>query len=142
MERYPDGPGFVAGSETSKEAAESVAPHLGKLQGRVMAFVAARGAVGATDWELEHYLGLCHQSASARRRELVLKGLIGKSGRTRATGSGRKANVWVPRQHAVEPEPEPEPVTCLMCGSTSGDPKDFNRFVTEGRRLYGYRTEF
>ena len=53
---------------------------------------------GFTDDELEVRLALLHQTASARRRALVQKGLIVDSGETRPTRSGRKATVWVLRK--------------------------------------------
>jgi hypothetical protein len=50
---------------------------------------------GATDDEIEHALGLRHQSASARRNGLMKLGLVVDSGLKRRTHSGRQAVVWV-----------------------------------------------
>jgi len=58
---------------------------------------------GLTDEEIEHTLNLKHQTASARRRELVLGGLIHDSGQTRKTTSGREATVWRAGAH---PDPQ------------------------------------
>lgn len=54
-------------------------------------------ADGLTDDQVEILLAMRHQTASARRRGLVLKGLVEDSGRRRKTSSGRLAIVWVCR---------------------------------------------
>lgn len=61
---------------------------------RVFGFIMASGRNGATDDEMEAELGMRHQTVSARRRELVLKGLVRDSGSKRDTRSGRSATVW------------------------------------------------
>jgi hypothetical protein len=53
------------------------------------------GEFGATDDEMEEALGRVHQTVSARRRDLVLYGLVKNSGRTRLTRNNRHAIVWV-----------------------------------------------
>lgn len=96
MER---GPGksapFVAHSDTSRAAAASMKPHLGRVARRVYDEIARRGADGATDDEIEEALDLTHQTASARRRELVQLDSVVDSGRRRATRRGRSAVVWI-----------------------------------------------
>jgi len=77
---------------------------IAKLQGLVLGVVRAKKAYGATDEEIEKALSLRHQSASARRRELVLKNLVVDSGGTRIGGGGRRVTVWVARQ---EPKKKP-----------------------------------
>ena len=52
-------------------------------------------AHGLTDDELETLAGLPHQSASARRRGLVLKGFVKSSGKRRMTSNGKLAMAWV-----------------------------------------------
>jgi GAF domain-containing protein len=81
--------------ETSREAAESMVPHFNRLEILVLNAIRARGAHGATDDELELMTGLSHQTASARRRTLVLKEAIHDSTQRRLTRSGRRAIVWV-----------------------------------------------
>lgn len=90
-------------SETSREAHESVKPTLPNLQQQVfktLMSVSARPGPdgnpqgGATDEEMESLLGMKHQTVSARRRELVLRGLVEPSGNRRKTSSGRSATVW------------------------------------------------
>lgn len=70
----------------------------GRQHKSVCAYFKSRGRNGATDWEIESALGLTHQSASARRRELVVKGLVADAGLTRMGGHGRKVTVWVARE--------------------------------------------
>jgi hypothetical protein len=47
-----------------------------------------------TDEELETILKMKHQTVSAARRGCVIKELVCPTGKTRATNSGRMANVW------------------------------------------------
>jgi hypothetical protein len=89
-EKYPRRPGFVAGSKTSKDASDSIDSDT--LRAKVFSFIYGRG--GATCDEVEVGLGMRHQTASARIRELVLKGSLIDSGIVRQTRSGRDATVW------------------------------------------------
>lgn len=82
-------------SETSRAAAESMRPHVTEIAERVLAHLVEVGDDGATCDEVEQALELSHQTASARLRELVLKGRAEDSGQRRTTRSGRKAAVWV-----------------------------------------------
>ncbi len=94
-EAYPAGPPAVKDSDTSEAAARSVAGVTGRLRSQILDFIRCRGAEGATDDEIEAALGLRHQTASARRRELVLLGWVTDSGTRRRTRSGRTATVWI-----------------------------------------------
>lgn len=80
---------------TSLAAGESMLPTVATLQRKVYDAIRWSGDRGLTDDEIEEMLELRHQTASARRRELFLKGLIVNDGETRATSSGRQAKVWV-----------------------------------------------
>lgn len=51
---------------------------------------------GATCDEVEVVLGLRHQTASARIRDLVIAKRIFDTGRRRLTRSGRKARIYFP----------------------------------------------
>ena len=82
-------------SETSLAAAHKIKTSAESLRGRVLQYIRDEAARGATDDELEVALDMRHQTASARRRELVLQGAIIDSGRRRKTRSGRFAKVWV-----------------------------------------------
>ena len=64
------------------------------LTERVHYFFLARGDEGATDDELEVAMELRHQTASSRRRDLELHGLL------EWTGKKRKAR-WVNRDRAT-----------------------------------------
>ena len=87
--------------ETSREAAKGMTGAAGHLQLIVLEAIRAAGADGMTDDEIEVKTGLRHQTASARRRELYLKGYIryrrGATGEKtrRKTRSGRSAFVFV-----------------------------------------------
>jgi hypothetical protein len=80
--------------DTSVEAAESMEPNAGTLRALVLDFIRGRLGAGATDDEIEVALGMRHQTASARRRELAIGKWIEDSGERRATRSGRMAIVW------------------------------------------------
>jgi hypothetical protein len=84
----------VKGSATSGAAALSMEPSLATKQGQVLELIRAR-ADGLTDDQLERLTGWRHQTVSARRRELVLAGLVRANGQRRRTSSGRMAAVWV-----------------------------------------------
>lgn len=72
---------------------------LARLQQKVIAYIRGLKFQGASDWQTETALAISHQSASARRRELVLKGLVFDSGFTRMGGRGRPNTVWVAREY-------------------------------------------
>jgi len=80
--------------DTSRSAAKRIVPHLARLETLVLEAIREAGPAGLCDHEVEHKTGLCHQTASARRRELVLKGLVVDSGIRRKTASGRDAKAW------------------------------------------------
>jgi predicted transcriptional regulator len=85
---------FARGSETSEEAARSVEVDARTLRGIVLAFIRGRGERGATCDEIEVELGLRHQTASARIRELVQADYLADRQARRSTRSGRRAVVW------------------------------------------------
>tara|TARA_Y100000034_G_C6891619_1_gene410285 strand:+ start:1276 stop:1596 length:321 start_codon:yes stop_codon:yes gene_type:complete len=89
------------------DALESVKPILGSLRAQVHAHIKACQSNGATDDEIEVALDLRHQTASARRRELVQLGFVVDSGVRRPTRSGRKAKVWVTTPPPEREAPEP-----------------------------------
>ena len=86
---------FQPHSPTSKDAAKEIRPHLGRLQRKVYDYIVARGQHGATDCELEYFLGLIGSTVRPRRVELQRAELIRDSGMKRLTQSGRKAVVWI-----------------------------------------------
>lgn len=93
---------YVVGSDTSEAAAASMETSAETLRAEVYVRI-AKVAAGLTCDEVEVAMGLRHQTASARIRELVLKGSIIDSGRRRRTRSGREATIWIACQgDAVE----------------------------------------
>ena len=85
---------YVKGSDTSKEAAESMSPHVGRIANLVLGYIVRQGIRGATCDEIEVELNLIHQTASARVNELAKRGMIVDRGYRRPTRSGRRATVW------------------------------------------------
>lgn len=85
-------------AQTSLLAALEIEPHLGRLEAEVLAAIRSAGPRGLCDHEIEAATGLLHQTASARRRGLVLRGAVTDSGARRPTPSGRLAKVWVVAQ--------------------------------------------
>ena len=85
---------------TSQQAAESMEPHLARLEARVLKCIRfetwghERIVSGLTDKEGEVLTGLSHKTYSARRRALVQKGLVRETNVRRLTPSGRSAIVW------------------------------------------------
>ena len=94
MAAYNERPPFVRYSDTSEEAADSIEYDTSRLRVIVFRFIQAR-QLGATCDECEVALDMRHQTASARVRELYLRGVITDSGLRRKTRSGRNAVVWV-----------------------------------------------
>lgn len=84
-------------SRTSRAAARSIEPALGRLQALVLAEIKLTGAHGATDDELQRAMRINPSTERPRRIELVRKKLVFDSGRERKTASGRNAVVWVAR---------------------------------------------
>ena len=101
---YPDRPGVRAGSpDTAHEAAEALAPKLGRLQRMVSQAVEGRQAQGLTPEEAADLLAMDRVSVQPRFSELKAKGLIVDSGRRRVNASSRKrAVVWVATAFAAE----------------------------------------
>jgi len=91
---YRGHPPAVAGDETSEEAADSIASDASRLRGAVRTYILKGGEKGRTCDEVEVGLGMRHQTASARIRELFLMDRINKRGDKRKTRSGRQAWVW------------------------------------------------
>lgn len=92
---YPDGLPGHARAETSRQAAEAVAPMLRDRQQRVLDAIRSRGSAGATADEVLEALGLWNPNHVAPRvTELAALGLIERTGERRRTRSGCLADVW------------------------------------------------
>jgi hypothetical protein len=100
---YPSRPGYVRGSDTSHDAADSLDESaLTALRAKIFAVIDVRGEYGATCDEIEVALSMRHQTASARVRELALGALIFDTGQRRSTRSGRGARVYCTRRNAPD----------------------------------------
>jgi len=86
---------YVVSSDTSKSAAKNEATKAVSDNEKILELFQAVGPTGLTDREIESALKLRQSTASARRRGLVLAGLVKDSGSYRITPSGNKASVWV-----------------------------------------------
>ena len=85
---------------TSEAAARSMARPAPPQRERVLDLIRRAGPRGVTDAEGERALGMRTASYTARRNELVGRGVVVDSGRRRRTESGRSAAVWVAVKHA------------------------------------------
>jgi hypothetical protein len=116
---------FEKGSITS-EVAAGMLVDLEEQEQAVLAEFFNIAPRGMTDEELETVTGLLHQSASARRRGLVLKGRLRDSGEIKLNHTKRPAIIWVlgkEKEKVVAGEPSPR-------GSRPSK-KDFARAVEE-----------
>lgn len=77
------------------EPVTSIEQSVGTLRGKVLRFLKARGRHGATDHEMQSGIPMDPSTQRPRRIELVHKGLVQNSGRSRPTPSGRQAIVWI-----------------------------------------------
>lgn len=87
-------PAPCVNTPTSKEAARSIERHRSRLCLEIYQFIVEHA--GATCDECEVALGLSHQTASARIRDLAKVGELIDSGEIRKTRSGRSAIIWKP----------------------------------------------
>ncbi len=93
---------YVRGSQTSREAAESIKPHTNTLFRQILWQISVSES-GLTCDEAERLLALSHQTCSARFRELsscqppLIKKAVNPDGTLikRPTRSGRKAQVFI-----------------------------------------------
>lgn len=91
---YPNAPGFKGESETSREAADALAPRLGHLQKVALGAIRGCGLHGCTADELAAILGVDRYTIQPRTSELRRKNLIVDSKLRRRNASGKKAIVW------------------------------------------------
>ena len=94
MNRYPDAPGHRH-VDTSIEAADAVAPKLGRLQRLAETTIRTAGPDGLSADELASALVLDRWSIQPRTTELRRKGVIHDSGQRRRNATGKRAIVWV-----------------------------------------------
>jgi hypothetical protein len=88
---------YVASSDTSRQAAEEIVPHVGNLREKVYECIAAHptqwGSTGVTDEQIAEFTGLNPSTCRPRRLELLREGRIRQVGEGR-TASGRRAALW------------------------------------------------
>lgn len=90
---YPDTPGYRA-TDTSREAADAIAPVSARLQRLALRAIHAAGAAGLTADELAATLGVQRATIQPRTSELRRGHLIVDSGQRRRNASGVRAIVW------------------------------------------------
>lgn len=95
---YPEAPGFKW-TDTSRAAADAIAPKLGRLQRLALKAIRDRAERGLTADELADVLALDRYSIQPRTSELRRKSLIVDSGLRRRNSSGKAAIVWVAPEH-------------------------------------------
>lgn len=89
---------YIRSSETSRQAAKAIEPHLSKQEALVMMCLMSAYAFennGLTDEQIQGWTGLEASSARPRRVALCEKGKIKDSGERRNTRSGRPAVIWI-----------------------------------------------
>lgn len=91
---YPNTPASGR-TDTSAEAAASIASASGRIQRMVQLAISEVGARGLTCEELAGRLGMERTTVQPRTSELKLLGLIEDSGQRRLNRNGKKAIVWV-----------------------------------------------
>ncbi len=102
-------PAGRAAPDTSHEAARRIEGIAGEMCQRVLAYIRACGAAGATDAECQAALGMLTQTQTPRRNTLAALGAVVNSGRKRLTPSGRRAIVWVLPEYAEKSTEEIKP---------------------------------
>lgn len=93
---YPYSPGFAAGSDTSRTAARMAKPSASKLRAAILEHIKTHGP--ATCDQIEVALGILHQTASARIREMCMTGDLRDTGQRRNTRTDTPAAIYdIPR---------------------------------------------
>jgi hypothetical protein len=93
---------YVAGSDTSREAAALIGPKASSLRAKVLRYITHQGSRGATDDEIQEMLKMDPSTERPRRIELEEARLIEKTESTRYTRSGRLAGVYVATTTGIE----------------------------------------
>ena len=83
-----------SGPATSGAAAHAIKPHSPTLRDQVFAAINAGGPDGITDAEGQALTELSGDTYRPRRWELTRARLIKRTGQTRETPSGRRADCW------------------------------------------------
>lgn len=91
---YPASPGCRR-TDTSRRAADEIAPAAGTIRAKVLATVRDAGPAGLTPDECAARLGLSILTVRPRFSELKLVGLVRDGGARRRNAGGRSAIVWI-----------------------------------------------
>jgi hypothetical protein len=83
---------YVRHSETSRAAADAMAPHVTPLQQKILDHLREYGEL--TDEEMQWGIPMGANTQRPRRRELQLLGRVVDTGKTRANASGKQAVIW------------------------------------------------
>lgn len=86
---------YQAHSETSRRAAQRIAPVAGTKGAIVLQYLIDCGADGATDEEMQERIPMMPNTQRPRRVQLVRDYCIKDSGKVRRTRAGDWAIVWV-----------------------------------------------
>jgi hypothetical protein len=81
--------------DTSRQAAESIQPHLTEIQKQVLHLIELAGFKGLTDEELSEIYGTAGSTARTRRAELAKQGLVVEAKEKRMLRSGQQGRVWI-----------------------------------------------
>ena len=81
--------------DTSRQAAESIQPHLTEIQAQVLHLIKLAGLRGLTDEELSQQYGTHGSTARTRRAELAKRGLVVEAKQKRMLRSGQMGRVWI-----------------------------------------------
>lgn len=118
------------GTPTSRAAAEE-AEKTATSKRMVVLEAIRQSSDGLTDREIETVTGFRHETASARRRQLVQALLVRDSGRTRKTPAGLEAVVW----ETVPPGEQHQAATDLERQSLLAEVRRLSRgLTTDGLR--------
>lgn len=82
-------------TEASREARRANAARAPAQRQAILDYIRLQGLDGATTDEVEVALGLSHQTASARMRDLKVSEDIESLGEVRKTRTGCRAIVWI-----------------------------------------------
>lgn len=89
--QYPQSPGYTE-PDTSRAAAEAIAPSASLLRGKCLAALREFGPMTAD--EIADRVGITPFSARPRCTELLALGMIVDTGERRRNSSGRSAKTW------------------------------------------------
>ena len=110
---YNGTPPHVSNSDTSKGAAKAVRPKVNTQRENLRILVAAHEPHGLTGYEIAAALGWPAGTATARRRELTIKGILKNSGRKRKNFHTKlQCSVWVLGSEPTTPGATPTKAVC------------------------------